>query len=435
MSSNGRSTRREFLSRAAGTGAAAASAPLILTACVRGTAAQAPPSERVNVGYIGVGRRGCQLFGLPGDTQIVAISDVNAPRMDEVAKHLEEKRGQKDVQKYQNYHDLLARDDIDAVVVATPDHWHALPSIDACKAGKDVYVEKPMTLTIEEGRAMVKAARKHKRIVQVGSQQRSMQECRFGCELVRNGRLGKVSVVHASNYPSPWECDLPEQPVPDGLDWDMWCGQTEPRPYHEELYAPRVRGQEAGWISYRPYSGGEMTGWGAHGLDIIQWALGVDQTGPVEVWLVPGTEGEFDGTHKGPRGHVGMKFANGVTVMLDGKGPGGGGVFEGENGAIMISRGKYEAKPKSIAEPLSDDEIRLYESNNHLGNWVDCIRSREMPVADVEVGHRAATLCHLGNIARWTRRRLKWDPDKERFIGDDEANGYLSRPQRKPYGI
>jgi len=435
MSKPKKMSRRKFLARSAVFGAAG---PLLLASCARARQDEAQPAEqpvkkvsandRIGVGVIGPGRRGRQIMGLPRDGQIVAIADVNKPRMDEVAAG-------KDWRKYQNYRDMLECDDIDAVIVATPDHWHTLPSIHACQAGKDVYCEKPMTLTVREGRHLVDAVRKHNRVFQTGSQQRSMDPCRYGCELVQNGRLGKIKEVHASNFESPWECTLPAQPTPEGLDWDMWCGQTEPRPYHIELYTPRVRGQEAGWISYRPYSGGEMTGWGAHGLDMIQWALGMDESGPVEIRPIPGTE-KNDGVHKGPTCQVEMRYANGVLLKLDGKGPGGGGVFVGEEGRLLIDRGKCESQPASIAqEPIGDSEIHLYKSTHHMQNWLDCIRSRERCIADVEMGHRSTTVCHLGNIARWTGRKLKWDPKKERFIGDAEANALLERPMRAPYAI
>jgi predicted dehydrogenase len=283
-----------------------------------------------------------------------------------------------------------------------------------------------MTLTVREGRAMVEAVRKHKRVFQTGSQQRSMEQCRFGCELVRNGRVGKIQVVHANNYPSPWEPNLPEQPVPEGLDWDMWLGQTPLHPYHEEIYLPRVRGTEAGWISFRAWSGGEMTGWGAHGLDIIQWALGMDESGPVEVW----PEGQ------GLKCPVTFKYANGIVVKLDDKGPHGGGLFIGEKGKILIDRGKCVCDPVELGkEPLSSSDVHLYKSANHMQNWLDCIRSRKMPVADVEIGHRTATMCHLGNIARWTGRKLRWNPAQETFVGDEEANTFLERPMRAPWKL
>ncbi|MCL4694064.1 MAG: Gfo/Idh/MocA family oxidoreductase, partial [Candidatus Hydrogenedentes bacterium] len=274
-------SRRQFLSTSARIGSSAVVAPLILS----GLASGAPgPNDRINVAYIGVGRRANQLMGLPKEGQIVAYADVNMKRLEEM------KGKNKDARIFQDYREMLQEPGIDAVVIATPDHWHAIHSIHACEAGKDVYVEKPMTLTIREGRAMVDAARKHGRIVQCGSQQRSMEKCRFGCELIRNGRIGTVHTIHGANYPSPWACDLPEEDPPEYIDWDMWCGQTEPRGYHPDLYEPRGDGRKYpdgrpyGWISYTPYSGGEMTGWGAHGLDIIQWAMGTDSTGPVEVW-------------------------------------------------------------------------------------------------------------------------------------------------------
>ena len=428
-------TRRSFLATSA-----AAVGPLILT----GKAAHArtvSANDKVNIGYIAVGRRARQLMGVPPDTQVIAYSDVNKARLDE----MKEKNPAADI--YQDYREMLARDDLDAVIVATPDHWHTKPVIDACKAGKDAYIEKPMTLTIAEGQAMVKAARENKRVVQVGSQQRSTPANRIGCELIRNGRIGKVHTVHGANYQSPWECELPAQPVPDGIDWDMWCGQTEPRAYHIELYTPRVRGQEAGWISYRPYSGGEMTGWGAHGLDQIQWALGTDETGPIELWNHPEETPPFDGVHRGFTWPVSMRYANGTVVHLDGKGPGGGALFEGELGSILLDRGKWDVVAGDVDTDLTNADVRLYDSEQktvwpgrgdteaHIANWVYCIRNRETPVADVAIGHRSTSLCHLGNIARWTNRKLQWDPEKEEFVNDHEANSFLRRPTREAYGI
>ena len=418
-----KTSRRTFIAHTAKLAAATVAAPYIVPAAAFGA------NERIGVGYTGVGRRACQLMGLPKGMEIVAASDVYRKRLDEVT-------GDRKWAKYDDYRDMLESKEVDAVICASPDHWHALHSIHAMQAGKDVYCEKPMTLTVREGRAMVDAARKFKRVCQVGSQQRSMKECRFGCELVRNGLIGKVHTVHGSNFPSPWECTLPEQPVPEGMNWDMWCGQTEPRAYHEELYLPRVRGHEQGWISFRPYSGGEMTGWGAHGIDIIQWALGYEEGGPVEVWPELDKTPKDDGIHKGPRCQVCFRYDNRVVLKLDGKGAGGGGVFEGEDGRVTIDRGKYSATPKDIADVSEDDlEIQLYKSSNHLQNWLECIRSREKPVADVEIGHRTTTVCHLGNIARWTKRNLQWDPVKEAFVNDDEANTYLERPMREPWQL
>jgi len=390
---------------------------------VRSSALAAPgrpgANDRIGIGYIGVGRRAREIMTLPPGAEIVAISDVYKKRLDEIGAGRTWK-------SFQDYRKLLELKEVDAVIITTPDHWHALNAVHACQAGKDVYCEKPLSLTVREGRAMVQAARRYQRIFQTGSQQRSMEACRFGCELIRSGRIGKVHTVHADNYPSPWEPNLPPQPVPEGLDWDMWLGQTPVRPYHEEIYLPRVRGTEAGWISFRAYSGGEMTGWGSHGLDIIQWALGMDDSGPVEVW----PEGE------GLKCPVSFRYADGAVVHLDGKGPHGGGLFIGSKGQIFIDRGLYRAEPEEIAKaPLGPSDVHLYKSTNHMQNWLDCIRSRKAPVADVEIGHRSATVCHLGNIARWTGRRLRWDPAKETFIGDDQANALLQRPMRSPWSL
>lgn len=417
-----RTDRRAFLAQGFGVAAAVAAASLAKPKPVSA-------NDTIGIGMIGVGRRGRQLMGMPPGAEIVAVADV-------YMKHMEEVSAGKQWKQYQDYRDLLADARVDAVIVASPDHWHTLHTVHACQAGKDVYVEKPLTLTIAEGRAMVEAARTHGRIVQTGSQQRSMSACRIGCELVRNGYVGKVSRVHSDNYPSPWECDLPEQPLPDGLNWDMWCGQTEVRPYHEELFQPRVRGADAGWISFRPYSGGEMTGWGSHGLDMIQWALGFDRTGPVEVWPIADTEPTEKSVFKGPRCQVGFRYGNGVELYLDGQGPAGGGLFEGEIGTIRVDRGVYAVTVQDGREPIATDQpVQLEVSLNHMQNWMDCIRSRELPIADVEIGHRSATMCHLGNIARWTNRPLRWDPLAERFVGDDDANTYLSRPMREPWTL
>jgi len=413
------SSRRTFLVKGARLAASASALPYLIPSGVLAAPGRPGANDRINIGYIGVGRRAREIMNLPKDAQIVAISDVNQRRLDELAKGRSWKT-------HKDYRKLLESKEVDAVIVTTPDHWHALNSIHACQAGKDVYCEKPMTLTVREGRAMVEAVRKHKRVFQTGSQQRSMEQCRFGCELVRNGRIGKIQVVHANNYPSPWEPNLPEQPVPEGLDWDMWLGQTPLHPYHEEIYLPRVRGTEAGWISFRAWSGGEMTGWGAHGLDIIQWALGMDESGPVEVW----PEGQ------GLKCPVTFKYANGIMVKLDDKGPHGGGLFIGEKGKILIDRGKCVCDPVELGkEPLSGSDVHLYKSLHHMQNWLDCIRSRKMPVADVEIGHRTATMCHLGNIARWTGRKLRWDPAQETFVGDEEANTFLERPMRAPWKL
>ncbi len=427
-------SRRRFLKTTAVAGAAA---PYVVPSGILAQEGRPGPNDQIGLAGIGIGRQGGGVFRNAASqkvTRVVAVADVNVPRAEALAKRFE-------ATPYKDYRELLDRKDVDAITTATPDHWRALVCIRAAQAGKDIYAEKPMSLTIREGRLMVEAVRKYKRVLQTGSQQRSHAANRYGCELVRNGRIGKIHTVISHNYPSPWECGLPAQPVPDGLDWDMWCGPTELVPFNADLYAPRAR---PGWISFRPYSGGEMTGWGAHGLDQVQWALGMDESGPIEVW----TEGEpFNPpTYTEPEGRargeqicrspmIFFRYPGDITLKLDNGNP-GGAIFIGDKGKIEIFRGRVTSNPAEIVkEPIRDDEIHLYESNNHMQNWLDCIKSREKPICDVEIGHRSTTVCHLGNIARWTGRRMKWDPVKEIFPDDEEANQHLDRQRRKPYDL
>ena len=454
-------SRREFIRCSLAGGAALAAGPFILPASAIGA------NERIGIAVIGPGRQGGGLLGSAGkskDARIVAIADVNLVRARQKAAPYK-------AEVYKDYRKMLERKDVDAIITATPEHWRALTCIHACQAGKDVYAEKPMTLTIREGRLMVQAVRKYGRVFQCGSQQRSQIENHIGCQLVREGIVGKISKVIAYNYPSPWNCGLPAMPVPDELDWDLWCGPTEPVPFNADLYAPRAK---PGWLSFRTYSGGEITGWGAHGFDQIQCALGMDESGPVEVW----TEGsKFDpptytAAETSARGNkicavpkLFYRYASG-TLMELADGPHGGGVFIGEKGTVTIDRGKCKSDPaglvaeklaKAIAEHRAAAKSRkssvedptpppstLTENvkmaatpplnGGHMQNWFDCIRSRAKPVADVEIGHRSATVCHLGNIARWTGKKLKWDPVTEQF-DDAEANKYLDRVRRKPYEL
>ncbi|MBN2578195.1 MAG: Gfo/Idh/MocA family oxidoreductase [Pirellulales bacterium] len=431
MTKSFRVDRREFLR----TGAALAGGLALPTLIPHGVLAAADRSganDRIGIGYIGVGRRAMQLMNLPKESRFIAVSDAYLPRAEEVAKKIR-------CRSYHDYRRMLEQKDVDAVIIASPDHWHALHAIHACQAGKDVYVEKPMTLTVQEGRKMVEAARKYQRIVQCGSQQRSMGPNIHGSAMVRDGVIGKVHTVVCFNYPSPWEVRFPEQPVPVGLDWDAWCGQVDVVPFNEDIFTPRAK---PGWISFRPFSGGEMTGWGAHGLDQIQSALGRDDSGPTEVWVegekfVPPTETRpqpfNDGNALCDHPTVFFRYADGPVVKLT-DGPHGGGIFIGDKGRITIDRGICKVVPAGLdTDPEKSKRIRGYKG--HFQNWFDCMRSRQLPVADVEIAHRSATMCHLGNIARWTNRKLTWDPVKETFPNDPEANAYLSRPQRKPYQL
>ena len=435
MTSSTKLSRRKFLHRGAALAAAGAAAPCFIPSGVLAAQGRPGANDRIGLGGIGIGRQGSSDLKNAvkhPDVRLIGIADVNLKR----AKDLVAKYGG---EAYQDYRRLLERKDVDAILTATPDHWRAIVSIHSCQAGKDVYAEKPMTLTIREGRLMVEAVRKYKRVFQTGSQQRSMEANRYGCELVRNGRIGKIQLVIGHNYPSPWECGLPAQPVPGELDWDMWCGPNEVVPFNADLYAPRAK---PGWISFRPYSGGEMTGWGAHGLDQIQWALGMDESGPVEIWVEgpkynPPTYTQPESRTRGEticsRPMIFYRYANGITVKLDNGNP-GGAIFIGDKGKLEIFRARVTSNPPELVkEPIRDGEIHLYKSDDHTRNWLDCVKSREKPVADVEIGHRSTTVCHLGNIARWLGRRLRWDPVKEIFPDDPEANLYLDRPRRKPY--
>lgn len=417
-------------------------------------------NERIGVGIIGCGRRNGQLVTgnvgeLPPEAQIVAVADVNIRRAEQWAQKYQ-------ARAFQDYRKMLELKEVNVVIYATPEHSHYLPCIHACQAEKDIYGEQPLSHTIREGQVMVKAVRKYGRVFQTGEQQRSDPKTRHAVELILNGRIGKIQKVIGFKYPSPWECQLPEEPVPEGLDWDHWCGQNEVVPFNMNIYLSRVpyeRGEfplepaekaavGPGWMSFRPYSGGELVNWGCHGLSMVLWALGMDHSGPTEIWVEPPTKLQklvYDKPEKRDRGDKLMSepiihylFPNGVELELSSteKRVGGGGIFIGEKGKITIFRNGYVCEPKDLdKDPLPPDAIRVEVSDNHMQNFFDCVRTRKDPIVNVEIGHRIATLCHLGNIARWLGRRLKWDPEKEVFIGDDEANEYLDCPKRKGYEL
>jgi len=421
--------RRQFL-RTATSGAAIA--PFLFSS-TRVAFGQKGPNDRITMGFIGTGTQGRGLlnnFLNQADTQVVAVCDVDTTRREHSKKTTEEfysiKRepDYKGCTEYKDFRELIARKDIDAVVIAAPDHWHAIIAIAACDAGKDVYCEKPLSLTIHEARAMVNAARKNDRVFQTGSMQRSSSEFRKGCELVRNGRIGKIQQVIVDVGPPSVPCDLPEETMEPGLNWDFWLGPSPSRPYNSVLSPRGVHQHFPAWRNYREYSGGMMTDWGAHHFDIAQWGLGMDDSGPVEI--IPPED------PKATRG-VRYLYANGVEMI---HGDSGGILFIGTEGKILVNRGKFEATPKALGdEPLDDKALRLYKSNNHGKDFLDCVRSRKKPICDVEIGCRSVTVCHLGNLAYWNHRHLKWDPVKERFIGDEVANQWLDRPKREPWRV
>jgi predicted dehydrogenase len=431
------------LRRTAAAAATGLLAPSILPSGVLAAAGQPGANDRIGIGVIGIGRQANDLLRnllTQKEARYVAVADVNLTRARESAA----KNGAEVF--FQDFRKLLERKNVDAIVTATPEHWRSNICIPACQAGKDVYAEKPMSLTIREGRLMVEAARKYQRVFQVGSQQRSDWLDQEACKFVRTGGLGKIRKVYAWNYPSPWHCGLPAEPVPAELDWDFWCGPTEPVPYNKDLYLPRAR---PGWLSFQPYSGGEMTGWGAHGFDMLQWALGVHESGPIEIW----TEGpkfnppRYTAAEAKDRGDklcgepkVFFRYPGDIVMEMTDqtpwgeKPPMGGGIIVGEKGRLLIDRGRISSEPEDIALGIMKQRPRGYNAN-HIANWLSCVRSRAHPIADVEIGHRSASVCHLGNIARWAGRKLQWDPVKEVFPEDAAANAHLDRARRKPWEL
>ena len=423
-------SRRDFLKNSALAGGVVSAFPYIIPRHVLASTGHPGANDRINVGVIGVGFRANLLIDqLPKPGQIVALSDCLLSRAEEaVAK----RKTTWDV--YQDYRRILDRKDIDAVIVATQDFDRVIPSIRACQAGKDVYAEKPLTLYPGEGRVLVKAARKYKTVFQVGTQQRSMEMDQMACKLVRTGGLGTIKLVQGMNYPDskPYITALPEETKPDSVDWDSWTGQAPMRPYNSQLIK--------NWYGYQDYSGGETTNWGAHGIDMIQMALGMDDTGPVEFW--PLTE---------PAGAVAFRYANDVEVHLelpynDPKLDNlkGGARFIGEKGKIDIWRNdfKIDAPGVSLDLPQQEeidkwhDKRALWQAQYHMGYWLECIPTRKTPNSDVEIGHRSVSVCQLANLARRLNRKIRWDPKEEQVLGDKEASMLATdRPRRKGWEL
>ena len=410
------------------------------------------PSRRVTVGVIGTGNQGTNdLVALLRDerVQVVAVCDVNRGSAGywngqyagrEPARHVVEWKYAQDKRSgvykgcsgHEDFREVLARKDIDAVLLAVPDHWHAITVIEAAKAGKDIYGEKPLSLTVAQGRAMSDAVKEHKRVFQTGSQQRSDWRFRLACEAVRNGRLGKLRTVR---------CGLPggtpdfarvgtrrePEPVPEGFNYEMWLGPAPKAPYIPARCHVNYR-----WIF--DYSGGQITDWGGHHPDIAQWAMGTDTTGPVAIRNARGEYASDPLWNTCISFHFECEYENGVTLIVSNK-ERGGVTFQGTDGEIWVNRGGIEAKPRSLIDALGASEKPLYKSDDHFRNWIDCVLSRQEPVAPIEAAHRSITIAHLGNIAIRLGRDLKWDPEKERFIDDEAADALLARPMRAPWKI
>lgn len=419
-------SRRSFLKASA-----FAAAPFILPSHV--WSAEVAPNSRINLGFIGVGTQNRGLmngFIRRPQVQVVAVCDVDTTRREDAKKKAEEyyakekTGGYKGCAAYTDFRELLQRPDIDGVVIATPDHWHALIAIAAANAKKDIYCEKPLTQSIKEARALVNAVRKNDRVFQTGSMQRSSREFLKACELVRNGRLGKIEKVEVSVGGPPVPCDLPAEEKPEGLDWNMWLGPAPERPYNSALSPRGVHSHFPAWRNYREYGGGGITDWGAHHFDIAQWGLGMDASGPVEI-IPP------DDTKAG----IGLKFiyANGIPLHHTN---GNGVTFFGEKGKINVNRGKFEATPEELAEaPIPENGVHLYKSGDHLGDWLTCMGTRKKPICDVEIGARTVTVCHLANIAYLNDTKLKWNPEKEQFVDGMGKAEWLDISHRAPWVI
>jgi len=426
MSQRKHVTRRAFLKGAT----AAAAVPYFVPASALGRGGFKPPSERITMGFIGIGNMGgghLRRFAGNKQVQIVAVCDVDASvrkrsreTVEQGASEQREAGTFKGCTEYNEFEKLLARPDIDAILMAPPDHWHAIIAIAAARAGKDIYCEKPLSLTVREAWAMVDGVRRYGRVFQTGSQQRSANNFRYACELVRSGRIGKLQTVHVRVGMPSQEKYLPEEPVPEGFDWDRWLGPAPWQPYNSERASGSYSG---GWRRIRDYSGGMMTDWGAHHFDIAQWGMGMDGGGPVEI--IPPDGKDYD--------TLTYKYASGVTMYHGGD---NGVLFTGTEGKVQVNRSYFRTWPERIGqEPIGPNDVHLYKSPGHQQDWIDCIRTRRRPICDVVVGASSVTVCHLGNIAYWLGRPLKWDPVKREIIGDEEASRWLDRPNRAPWRL
>lgn len=425
-----RISRRGFLKGAA----VAALAPQILPSTAWG---QDAPSHRTTMGMIGVGDRGrshlSELSFHKQRAQVLAVCDVNATNAAKAKAMAEQAFGTQACTVYEDFRELIARDDLDAVCIAVPDQWHALIAVAAAKAGKHLYSEKPFAYSVEEGKAMVRAVAEAGVVFQHGTQQRSMPNFRQACEVARNGRLGAVHSIRVGSPFGKQGGSTEAAPVPEGLNYDFWLGPAPEKPYTPG----RCNGAGGeGWYHIRDYSGGWVTAWGSHDVDIAQWGNGTDHTGPLEI--------EGDGEYAGGgvydtlwKWHIECRYGNGVKLIYASEDEHSHGVkFEGDEGWVFVNRGTLEASDKALLEtPLGPDAVRLGTSENHMGNFLDCIQGSQTPAAPIEAAHRSTAICHLCNIAVAVGRPLRWDPEKEEILGDVEASKLMSRTMRGPWRL
>ena len=448
--------RRDFMKKTA-LATAAFGIPTIVPASVFGKNA---PSNRITIGQIGCGRIARE-HDIPGTwrhevAQFVAVSDVDSKRMADGKKLIEEYYTKKtgkpyvDVKQYGDYREMLLNKEIDAVIISTPDHWHSQPAMEAALAGKHIYVQKPTSLTIKEGRQLVDVVNKTGVVLQLGTQQRSSEQFRIAAELVRNGRIGKLHTVRIGLPGDPSGPDAPPMPVPSNLNFDMWLGSTPEIPYSEIGVHPQNDYSRPGWLRHENYGAGMITGWGQHHFDSAAWGMDTELTGPRYIEAVAefpragfwNVHGDF---------MVKAEYDNGVVMLTSGGYP-NGIRYEGTEGWIWVSRGNYVASssdpvaqgnnakaldasdPKILTSVIGENEIRLTRSTEHHGNWLGAIQGNNDLLSPVEIGHRACSVCLVSHIAMKMGRKLTWDPVKEEFVNDPEANSHLSRPQRRPWG-
>ncbi len=450
--------RRKFINNIALGAVGTLGFPTIVPAHVLG--GKDAPSNKINIGQIGCGRI-ARTHDLPGTwkhekARIMAVCDLDRHRTEETKQLVEEyytkKTGQSnyiDVKMYDDYREMLLNKDIDAVMISTPDFWHAQPAMEAAIAGKDIYLQKPTSLTIHEGRQLANVIKKTGRILQVGTQQRSSSQFRIAAELVRNGRIGKLHTVKVGLPGDPSGPAAPAMPVPKGFNYDMWLGSTPNMPYTEIAVHPQKGYDRPGWLRMEQFGAGMITGWGQHHFDSAAWGMDTEYTGPISVEAVAefpksglwNVHGDFMSK---------AEYANGITMYTSGGFP-NGIRYEGTEGWIFVSRGDYAvtssdptskvrskaldaSDPKILESVIGANEIHLYHSDDQHGNWLDCIESRKEPISPIEIGHRACTVCLITHVAMKVPRKLLWDPTKENFGNDAEANAWLRRSQRAPYG-
>jgi len=430
--------RRDFIKKSSGAVLGVLTFPQIIPSSVFARPGQVAPSDRITLGCIGVGGMGTgnlQGFLSKSEVQVLAVCDVDRKHRDRAKRMVDKNHQNQDCATYNDYREVLARKDIDAIMTATPDHWHAIIAVEIARAGKDIYAEKPLAFNISEGRAIVDAVHQYGVIWQTGSWQRSQRNFRFACELVRNGRIGKVHTVRVGLPTGNNIQDNGTQPVdpPDGFDYEMWLGPAPWRPYNPSRCHWNFR-----WIS--DYSQGQLTDWAGHHCDIANWGMGTELSAPVSIEgkaiYPPAKDGLFDTAETY---YFECEFKEGFKMIVadaEQQPKGMGAHFIGEDGWVHVSRGGIDANPKSLlSSVIRPDKIHLYKSEDHIQNFLDCIKTRKKTITPVEIAHHSVMVAHLGDIAMKMGRKVHWDLKKERFVNDPEADRYLSRPMRSPWHI